>query len=951
VPAEHVTEAVRQGFRVETPSQRAVRDYIGQNEGLRGTLKVGLGQMADEAALGLPELILDHTQDPLEVAKREALKKEHNLANTAGGIAGFVASLFVGGPLWKGAGKAGAVVAEHVAEKLATTTAGEVGARTVKSVAGDVLRNMTAKAAGSATEGAIVMAPHAITEAALGDPEQAGETLLAGAGIGSLFGAGGALAKDFFKLGKEAVTKGAELASGQEQNAKTVARKIAKVLTGVNEDDILHYVENPERVNAAPAREEIMDAIDGAYNRHKTEVDLAKENLGVAKKELDEAYHATRFDLARARPEDSVATDVMAALDREKGVLGTLSEQAEDALERSGVTTTRQHVLGFLDNVIGAIGTEGERGERILVSNEEEAAVRNLQAQRERVASFGQTITAPQLRGIMRGVRKDINFNMMAGEFNDTANKARKKFSEGLSDFLKGQGEAAERAGITDVPELREYASYMARMRDLSSTLEDMSKAFGTRERAVNSIAAAVKGATGGGRIKDELLEKFSGLTGQDFIGQLDQAKQARELLELSQRQDMRATLTPNLHAKVESLQQDVARLEAEFEPVKRLTPDRTQNIIRQQGFKTASVKDRRALEVLGQKNDTDFLQLIKDRNVLDAFSKESTNGSRKTLLGALVGGLAGGGPVGATIGGAVGASADVYGGVLLKKLIDASGDKAGLLFAERAMKHAAEKLDAVPELLRNMSMASRARDTARPASTYAVYRLLNGRDPESKKTEAARPARIDRLRELNEKTSVLAADPASAADKVSALTSAVSGRGAPTIGEAFSQKMLGGLDYLRRTMPRPPRPTSPFAPKAVWKPSDFELSAFEQKVQVVHDPFSVLTELEHGTLTRNHMDALKAVFPMLHALMQRKVQDAVVSGVEPMAYNQRVKLSLLMDAPMDTSLESRSVAYYQQVFANADQTQEPQPQGQKLKVDIAGDMMSDSDRLASRRA
>src|SRR5688572_24016057 len=52
VPAENLADAVRQGFRVETPSQRAVREYVDANKGVKGAVKVGLGQLADEAALG-----------------------------------------------------------------------------------------------------------------------------------------------------------------------------------------------------------------------------------------------------------------------------------------------------------------------------------------------------------------------------------------------------------------------------------------------------------------------------------------------------------------------------------------------------------------------------------------------------------------------------------------------------------------------------------------------------------------------------------------------------------------------------------------------------------------------------------------------------------------------------------------------------------------------------------
>lgn len=945
VPAENVAEAVRQGFRVETPSQRAVREYVEQNKGIKGAVKVGLGQLADEAAMGLPELILDKTQDPLEVAKRQALKKEHELANTLGGLTGFGASLFVGGPLFRGAAKVGEKTTAHVAEKLATTAAGEAGSRTLKTAAADVLKHMAAKGSGATVEGAIVTAPHAITELALGDPEAAAETLLAGAGIGTIFGAGGALAKDLFKLGKDTVVKGASLVTQQEENAKSLARKVAKVVTGVNEDDVLHYVQNAERVNAAPARENIMDAIDNARSKYATEVELARENLAVTRRDLDDAYRASRFDLAKERPSDSIADELMGALEAEKGVLGTLSEQADDALERSGLTFRRDDLLRFMDDVGGELGVRSSAtGERILVSDEAVGAAQKLMAQRDRLASFGDTITAPELRGILRDVRRDINFNLKAGEFNDTLNKARKKFTERISDVLKGNA-----PGLEDVPELREYAAYMARMRDLSETLEAMTKRFGEKQTAVNSLNAILGPA---GSVKEELLERFSALTGQDFIGKLDNAKKARELLELSKRQDMRAELLPELTEKVKGLEEKLRLAEEAFEPVRRLTPERTQSIIRNQAFKNASIKDRRALELLGEREGQNFLEQIRDRNVLDAFGKESTNGSRKTLLGAILGGVVGGGPIGGAVGGAIGATADVYGGVLLKKLIDSSSDVAGLLFSEKAMKHTADKLDKVPELLNRMSTGARARG-GRPASSYSVYRLMTGKEPEAGEAEkeASRPVRLRRLEEFNEATSALVANPGLTSERIAALAGPVSTRGAPLIGEALNRKMTAGLDYLMRAMPRPPRPTSPFAPRVKWKPTDFELSAFEQKAQVIHDPFSVLDELERGTLTRNHMDALKAVYPGLYGMIRGKVQEAVVSGVQPLDYGQRVKLSLLMDAPMDTSLEARSIAYYQQVFQNADQTQEPTGGGQKLKVDVAGQLMTESDRLATRRA
>lgn len=114
VDSSELQGAIQEGWLPETTRQAAVREYVEENKGLKGTAKVGLGQFADEALLSIPETVYDLTADPLEVAKKEALKKEHSIANTLGGIGGFGASMFVGGPLFKAAEVAG-----HGAERLA----------------------------------------------------------------------------------------------------------------------------------------------------------------------------------------------------------------------------------------------------------------------------------------------------------------------------------------------------------------------------------------------------------------------------------------------------------------------------------------------------------------------------------------------------------------------------------------------------------------------------------------------------------------------------------------------------------------------------------------------------------------------------------------------------------------------------------------------------------------
>jgi len=182
IPAEHIANAIEDGYTVETDIERATREYVKENDNIKGALKVGAYQAANQFALGLPDIIKQKTGNPYEVAKLNANKEQHEFANYFGGGIGFTGSLFALSPV----AKVGQLVERSLASRLAIeagTTAG------TKALA----KGIMTKAAASGIENAVVAAPQAITEAALGEPDRAAETLLMGLGIGSVFGAGGHL--------------------------------------------------------------------------------------------------------------------------------------------------------------------------------------------------------------------------------------------------------------------------------------------------------------------------------------------------------------------------------------------------------------------------------------------------------------------------------------------------------------------------------------------------------------------------------------------------------------------------------------------------------------------------------------------------------------------------------------------------------------------------------------
>src|SRR5690606_4920525 len=155
--------------------------------------------------------------------------------NDVSGIAGFAASMVTPmGPLnllTKGATKAAIRLERAILKKL-----GALGVEGVtKKGAKQILSNAVAKSASMGLEGAIFTTPHALTEAALGDPEQAAETLAIGLGAGLALGApvgalGGVVKSLAKKRAKSALSKeelalrnkGAGAASPLEQSVDEI---------------------------------------------------------------------------------------------------------------------------------------------------------------------------------------------------------------------------------------------------------------------------------------------------------------------------------------------------------------------------------------------------------------------------------------------------------------------------------------------------------------------------------------------------------------------------------------------------------------------------------------------------------------------------------------------------------------------------------------------------------
>lgn len=187
------------------------QQFVKDNSGIAGSLRVGAESAGNELAFGLPELAYKHFADPNDVAQHEALKHFHQTANIVGGGLGAVGSLALGGPIFKGAAEAGRLAEGAV-----------LGGRAAEETS--LARALASKLVGGAAEGAVIGAPRSAGDLAFGDPKEAAENLLVSAGIGGLLGPA-----------SFALKKGAE-----------VGADVAGNIGGAAEDKLGSFIKDPD---------------------------------------------------------------------------------------------------------------------------------------------------------------------------------------------------------------------------------------------------------------------------------------------------------------------------------------------------------------------------------------------------------------------------------------------------------------------------------------------------------------------------------------------------------------------------------------------------------------------------------------------------------------------------------------------------------------------------------
>lgn len=423
IQATELVPALKNGFKLESPEQSSVREAVAENRNLSGSAKVALKSFGNQLMFGALDPLLNADKSPLERLKDEAIKNDHDIANAIGGATGFGASLFVGAPVFKGAELVGQGAERIIAKQLA-----DYGLkRGSESVAKDLATRIATNAGRLSTEAVTLAAPKAATEAIVGDPDLAAETLISNGLFGLGLGAVGGVVSTGASRAKKLIDK---FAASTEDIAKMAGPKatredsVVAALSKRNPDDLAYSKINIKRMENAPSLDE---AAQNSLPKQVTE-DWEKFQGMLDKKEKLVGSILDKAEIKVNTKEISDQIDNIIARVKSEGI--DVTEQGQAAISR---------LEGYKQRLVPTELVAKEVPVTKIVKNADGKMVESttMELQRVPVPKY-RDMTGKEIRKFVQGLRKDNKaWNKPIGAGITESEQSVMNLSESMSERLK----------------------------------------------------------------------------------------------------------------------------------------------------------------------------------------------------------------------------------------------------------------------------------------------------------------------------------------------------------------------------------------------------------------------------------------------------------------------------------------------------------------------------------
>jgi hypothetical protein len=133
---------------------------------------------------------------------------------------------------------------------------------------------------------------------------------------------------------------------------------------------------------------------------------------------------------------------------------------------------------------------------------------------------------------------------------------------------------------------------------------------------------------------------------------------------------------------------------------------------------------------------------------------------------------------------------------------------------------------------------------------------------------------------------------------------------------------------------------------------SDGQLATWRAYAMTAAKPLSVLDDLERGTVRREQVETLRALYPAIYSAIQSRILDTLHSTRAQISFPQRVLLFQLFGSATDPSLRPQTIAGIQASFAPVQpspQVGAPRATPGRVRGSFAADLRTSTESLAAR--
>lgn len=837
---------------------------------------------------GLSRTLLN---DNAEQAVRTA-REVNPISSVVGEIGGTLSPLGVGGA----ASKLGAAVTKGALERTAGNLVSRVGATGL----------------GQAVEGAALGLGAGISEAALGDPNQIAEHVMAGAGWGSVLGGGlgvgGKLLMESAPLLKAAGKGVSEATAGIRrsvaENVLSNSAERAAFKEGAElplADRSMYFGEDAVSSKAAikaaakEAKELQAEATKQWKDINNSIVGETKEVKSLVEKQIIESksIYQAQQDLLSSGKQQLNAADSMLAnyVDTPGSIAQKVYDDTYVAIKKLEATKNAQAVelAQDLKNSLGSkLKFDADAGVYGSVFDEITAA-RNIRTRANEIiknGDYGSDIKTPlvsltdNLRGMIRNhPQKDIA---------EVISKADDYYSSAwaLGDFLRIQNDKGPLRGLIKNLYSPDVQGVLDRVIRNAPEFTDVFKRYAETSKDVIARKQVIKDTK-------DILNRFNSSTLdnrqspeaiQQVLEMIGAGKNSTELLEKFANTKKLVTNLGNMTPA----DQLIAMRQAAGKPVEKDLIDMS--------------KRWSSIDKMAQIEAKHAAQRTPGQSATDKFIQRTVGGS---VLGGGLGYVTGDAEQGRTMGGA--ALGAMYGMRGIRG--DAYAGIKALTAIQTAAAAGAKKIAQATEA------AIKSITSGKVSKAIISQGAKKGATFEEKKKEYVKQKKL-----LTDHT-----DPAVLADNLTEKFAYLDG--APNIKVAMGSHLSNTINFLNSKLPSSTAgDINPlFRSKVSETPSDAELSKFYRYVKAAENPASVVDSLASGRVSKEEVETVRALYPVLYEGMQTGIMEAIASGkAEKMTYEHRIALGTLFGISTDPSLEPKMLTRLQANYVEKDEGGRP---------------------------